>query len=101
MCKWGGIAVYVQIPPDVRMARLEAREIERYGEDVVCPDSVWRKQSREFLEWAALYDTVGLEVRSRALHEAWMSTLPCRLLRIEGDTSVEERVARVLAEVSL
>ncbi len=93
------IAVFLWIPPDIRMARLRAREIERYGEGVACPEGVWSERSLKFLDWAAAYDSGGLDMRSRARHEEWMSTLPCRRLRIEGDTSVEERVSRVLAEV--
>ncbi|MNZ51652.1 hypothetical protein D3C78_694730 [compost metagenome] len=38
----------------------------------------------------------GLEVRSKALHEQWMSDLICPILRIEGNNSVSERVNIVL-----
>lgn len=54
------------------------------------------EQSKAFLEWASLYDTAGMEVRSRALHEHWMADLSCPVLKIEGDCSVNERVHRVL-----
>jgi adenylate kinase family enzyme len=103
---WGDVAVplfdlvvYLWLPHDLRMARLHAREIERYGKDVACPNGVWNEAERKFLDWAAEYDTGGLDMRSRARHEAWMSTLPCRLLRIEGDTSTDQRVTRVIREI--
>ena len=37
-------------------------------------------------------------MRSKVLHEEWMAALPCKVLRLEGDLSVEERVADVIAE---
>jgi adenylate kinase family enzyme len=106
LCRWGDVAiplfdlaVYLSIPQDVRMARLEAREIERYGEEIARPDGVWSDSSREFLDAAMRYEDGSLVYRSRALHEAWMANLPCRILRIEGDTSTGERVARVIREI--
>ncbi|MNI83264.1 hypothetical protein D3C73_1400530 [compost metagenome] len=50
------------------------------------------------MEWAALYDTAGPEVRSRVLHEEWMSRLQCPVLRLEGDMTVDARVEAVLRE---
>ena len=50
---------------------------------------------KPFLEWAALYDNAGVEVRSKVLHEKWMAELSCPILRIEGDYSVEECVTTV------
>jgi len=49
-----------------------------------------------FLEWAARYDEGGMDVRSLAMHERWLSARSCPILRIDGDTSVDERVAQVL-----
>ena len=104
LCGWGDpclplldLAVYVWIPHDLRMFRLEAREIERYGKDKAKPNGVWSESSRKFLDWAARYDSGGLDVRSRALHEAWMASLPCPVIRLEGDFSMDERVERVVS----
>lgn len=106
LCGWGDVAVplfdlavYLSIPQDVRMVRLEAREIERYGEDVARPNGVWSDSSREFLDCAMRYEDGSLVFRSRALHAAWMANLPCRVLRIEGDIPTDERVALVLSEL--
>ena len=45
---------------------------------------------------SARYDEGGLDVRSRALQEQWMSTLACPVLRLDGDLSVDARVDAVL-----
>lgn len=89
------LVIFLWIPAEVRMARLQQREVERYGKEVLAGGSRY-EQSQTFLEWASLYDHAGTEVRSKALHEQWMTDLSCPILRIEGDYSVEERVARVM-----
>lgn len=103
LCGWGDVAiplfdlaVFLSVPHDIRMARLEAREIERYGQEVARPDGVWSELSREFLDCAMRYEDGSLVFRSRALHEAWMANLPCQVLRIKGDTSTDERVDMVM-----
>lgn len=88
------LVIFLWIPPEVRLERLQKREIERYGEEVL-PGGENYQQSQTFLKWAALYDHAGLEVRSKALHEQWMDELSCPILRIEGDYSVEKCLAMV------
>jgi hypothetical protein len=34
-------------------------------------------------------------MRSLRLHRQWMTTLPCRSIRLEGDLSLEERLVRL------
>ena len=71
--------------------RLKKREFERYGEEIFDGGSK-HEQYKEFMEWAGLYDHAGLEVRSKALHDDWLKTLTCPVLRIEGDYTVQERI---------
>lgn len=89
-------AVWLLTPHAPRMARLRARELERYGA-VIAPGGAQHREYVEFIEWAALYDTAGLEQRSRATHEQWLRQLGRPVLAIEDDSSVVERVARVVA----
>ncbi|KAB8138095.1 hypothetical protein F9U64_06525 [Gracilibacillus oryzae] len=101
VCGWGDdfgeffdLVVFLWIPQDLRLERLKEREFERYGEEILAGGSRY-EQSKTFLEWAALYDTAGMEVRSKTLHEHWMADLACPILRLEGDYTVEERVEAV------
>lgn len=89
------LAVFLWIPAELRMARVEKREIERYGE-LARPDEQWSAHSAEFLAWAAQYDDGGLDMRSRALHETWIQALQCPVLRLEGDMTVGDRIDRVI-----
>jgi adenylate kinase family enzyme len=94
-CGWGDavedaadLIVFLHIPPDIRLARLRVREIERHG----CVNE-------EFIAWAALYEAGDLSVRSRARHEWWLGCRRRPILRLETDLTVEQRVAAVLARM--
>lgn len=102
VCGWGDelksifdLVIFLHVPPELRLQRLRTREFQRYG-DSILPGGDMHEQSLAFLDWAALYDTAGLEVRSKALHEQWMLELTCPVLRIEGNHSVEERIEIIL-----
>lgn len=90
------LVIFLWIPSEVRLARLQQREVERYGNEALAGGSRY-EESQAFLEWASVYDHAGMEVRSKTLHEQWMAGLSCPILRIEGDYSIEERVAKVKA----
>lgn len=102
ICGWGNplksnfdLVIFLYVPKEIRLQRLREREIHRYGEDILPGRSMY-EQSKAFLEWASLYDDGGLEVRSKVLHEQWLLDLTCPVLRIEGNTSISERVNIVL-----
>ncbi len=79
------LVIFLLVPTEVRMRRLRAREIERYGH-LANPD---------FLEWANKYDTGGFEMRSRVVHEAWLAKIPSPVLRLEGDRPIDEWLSRI------
>ena len=89
------LVIFLWIPSKVRLARLQQREVERYGNEALAGGSRY-EEAQAFLEWASLYDHAGMEVRSKALHEQWMAELSCPVLRIEGDYPIEERFAKVM-----
>ena len=64
------------------------------------PGGSKHEDSATFLNWAALYDEAGTEVRSKVLHEKWMSELNCPILRLKGDFSVNGRVDMVMDYIS-
>lgn len=79
------LIVFLTVPAEIRVARLKDREMQRFGR--VDPD---------FLAWAAQYDRGTLGGRSLSKHQAWLAKRSCPVLRIDGDTSTERRLARVL-----
>ena len=87
--------VFICIPSEVRMKRLEERERIRHG-DRIKPGGDMHQTHQEFLVWAAQYDDVNFNGRSRVLHEQWLQKLNCPIVRIENEMSVEEEVRYVL-----
>ena len=90
------LAVFVTAPTDVRVARLEERERERYGARV-CEGGDMYNNSRKFIEFAKTYDTDNPD-RSLRLHEEWIATLPCPVLRVDGTATVSENIARIVEQ---
>jgi len=88
------LVVFLWIPQEIRMQRLQQRELERYG-DAAAPGGKLYEQSQTFLKWAASYDTSTSETRSKLNHERWLGGLDCQVLRLEGDLSVPSRVDAV------
>lgn len=98
VCGWGDelkpnfdLVIFLYVPKEIRLQRLKYREIQRYGTAALLGGAKY-EQSQAFLEWAALYDEAGMQVRSKLLHENWISDLSCPVLKIEGIHTVEERV---------
>jgi hypothetical protein len=50
----------------------------------------------KFLDWAAQYDEGLLGGRSKSRHEAWIKTLRCPVLRIDGTESTEVSMIKIL-----
>lgn len=105
LCGWGDVViplfelvVYLWLSPETRMERLWQRERERYG-DRIMPGGDMYEQSQSFLHWAASYDDGGLDMRSRRRHEEWLSTLPCPIVCIEGEYTIEEQIDVLMAEL--
>lgn len=104
LCGWGDpfilefeLVVFLFVPAPIRLARLRAREIGRYGRHAIAPGGALHQAHVEFLEWAGRYDTGGPEMRSRAMHEAWLAALPCSMVRLEGDLPAAEQLGQICA----
>ena len=105
LCGWGDVAislfelvVFLWIPQDIRMARLQHREHERFGERIR-PGGDMYEHSQAFLAWAASYDEGGVNMRSRRRHDQWLRTLPCPVLYFEGAYTIEEHLAGLMVEI--
>ena len=106
LCGWGDplisefeVVVFLAVPTPVRLARLRVRESERYGQHAIASGGELHGAHMEFLDWAGRYDTGGLEMRSRALHEAWLATVSCPVMELEGDRSAGEQLERIGASL--
>jgi hypothetical protein len=95
--------ICVSAPTELRLERLARRERERYGAAAIGPGGALHAQHLDFMAFAAAYDTgeftSSLIGRHRARHDAWLSELPCPLLRLDGALPTETLVRAVLASV--
>ena len=86
------MAVFLWLPPALRLARLHQREQARYGE-AIRRDPARAAQSKAFLAWAAGYDDNSSGgSRTLANHSAWLRRFTCPVLALRGDLTVAERV---------
>lgn len=92
------VVVFIYLPHEVRLQRIEDRENRRYGHRIKPGGDMYKTHS-EFLDWARKYDDVNFAGRSRAVHERWLSQLSCPVIRIEGILSVENEVSYVRSQL--
>jgi adenylate kinase family enzyme len=91
------LVVFVQVPTEIRLRRLRDRETRHFGGDAVSPGG-WRHQEmEEFIEWASHYDDGSREGRNLSRHQAWLDTLSCPVLRLDGTQATKELVAEIVA----
>ncbi|WP_051261008.1 AAA family ATPase [Desulfovibrio inopinatus] len=107
LCGWGDFAipmfdlvVFLWLPPALRMKRLMEREVERYGPNIESSDDPRYEQHKKFLQWAASYDTGGINMRSKERHEEWIRSLPCTIIKIEREQSVAEHLETIFQSKS-
>jgi adenylate kinase family enzyme len=96
------LAVFLYLPPEVRIERLKQREYQRYG-DVIFTDPERNKKYNDFIDWASGYDdntTKGSDGRPMGrtllVHQNWISNLTCTFLEIAGDTTVAQRIQKIV-----
>ncbi len=94
------LAILVETPTEIRLARLIAREATRFGQDAVKPGGWRHTEMTEFVDWASHYEDGTREGRSRARHETFITTLHCPFLRIDGNAPTIAGVRRIVDKIS-
>jgi adenylate kinase family enzyme len=87
--------VFLYVPTAIRIRRLRARESRRFGPDAVAPGGPLHDSVEEFIEWASHYDDGTREGRNLARHQAWLTGLPCPVLRLDGTRPLNALVTEV------
>ncbi len=78
------LIVFLTAPTLVRIGRLRARDMARYG-----------SVNPAFLVWAERYDDPDFTGRSRALHERWLAQRSSRILRLDAELPLPTLVVAV------
>ncbi len=84
------LAVYVDVPKDVRLERVKKRSYEKFGERALPGGDLYEKEQR-FFEMCAN--------RDEHIAENWAKTLKCPVIRVDGLKTVEENVAVIIENI--
>lgn len=90
------LVVFLFVPPEVRLARLRAREAARHGVRIA-PGGDMHQTHIDFMAWAEGYDSPEGPGRNLAAQRAWLAALPCPVLEIAGTQRPGETLEMVLA----
>lgn len=94
------LAVFIYLKNEVRMQRLKARELERYGNELLT-DKKLQEKSKTFIEWASKYDDPSFDGRSLKIHNEWITNLNCPVLRLDGEEELEVKVKQVISQIDI
>jgi len=103
LCGWGDVfiprfeaVVYCWLPAEMRLARIRARELDRYGAERLAPGGDLNTVYEKFCSWAAAYDNDSGNIRSRTQELEWLGKLTCPVLRIEEEFGTMELVEQAI-----
>lgn len=94
------LVVRLVVQTDVRIERIRKREAQKMGERIL-PGGDMYEHHLEFIEWAKKYDTGDVNMRSKAKHNAWQNSLPCKTITLDGTASSEENCSIIERCISL
>lgn len=94
------LAIRLVTDTNIRIQRLKEREKQAFGSRIM-PGGDMYENHKEFLEWAAKYDTAGMDMRSRARHDEFCKLLSCRLIVLDGAADLQENFKKVSAGIEV
>lgn len=83
------LIVYMHLPLDTRLKRIQKREQRRFG-DRVLPGGDLYRQHLDFLVWVSKYDHLGEEVRSKKQHLRWIEEADAPTITIRDVHTVDQ-----------
>lgn len=97
LCGWGDVfiphfdaVVYLWAPADVRLQRIQAREMQRYGAERIGAGGDLHQVFEKFMAWAAAYDEPSDNIRSRQKEQEWLEKLSCPVLKMEQEYALSD-----------
>jgi adenylate kinase family enzyme len=103
LCGWGDVfiprfdgVIYCWLPAEIRIARIQTRELARYGPERLAPGGELHGVYEKFCSWAIAYDEDSENIRSRSRELEWLENLSCPVLRLEEEKAVGTLVNQVL-----
>lgn len=83
-------AVLIDVPKDIRIARVKDRSFQRFGNRMLAGGDLYEQEQRFFdLVRSRDEDTV----------EKWVQTLNCPIIRIDGTKPIEENIDLIIEQI--
>ena len=102
ICSWGDqlvpeftLAVFLALDPNVRIKRLRQRELHRYGSRIESNGDL-HERYLQFMDWASSYDSGGINIRSKVLHQKWMKKLECPVIELNSERPIKDLASEVV-----
>lgn len=83
--------IYISAPLEIRLSRIKQRNIDKFGDRVLCGGDMYEQQN-EFYNFVAS--------RSAEKTEKWLDTLSCKVFRLDGTKPVEYNVKLVVSQIN-
>jgi adenylate kinase family enzyme len=78
------LVVFLTVAREIRLERLRERDARQFGETELLPGGKRHQETEEFIAWASHYEDGTRDGRSLPRHEAWLATLSCPVIRLDG-----------------
>ena len=88
------LLVYMHLPVEIRIERIKAREIKRFGARVL-PGGDMHQAHLDFLAWVREYEHGDDTRRSVAMHQKWLKRVDIPILRVEEAASIETLLQKI------
>lgn len=82
------MAIRLETSTEIRIERLRQREKAAFGNRIEAGGDMYQTH-QEFIQWASAYDTGGLDMRSKAKHDAWEKLLECKWIMLNGAADLD------------
>ena len=89
------LAIHITASIDIRIARINKREFAIYGERIMEGGDMYEGHCH-FLHDSSRYDTDGSPCM--ITHAQWADSLPCKVLRLNGDEDLNKNVQIIVQE---
>lgn len=107
LCNWGNfivpllthvIFVYADWP--TRLGRIKQREHVLHGPRIM-PGGDMYEHYEAFIDWASKYDTEEPISRTKKQHLDWLTTLSCKVIKLDSKVSLESLIQQATKELGI
>lgn len=89
------LAVFLYLDPALRIARIKARELARYGSKALAKGGERHDHYQAFMQWVSSYDDPAFTGRSLIKHQAWLEELNCPVICLNSAHSPDQLISEI------